>query len=102
LEVRDIRKGEVMSPLAWRILALFIDHVQRIYKGEYGRGYIPAWTLGELVGGDAATIQAVTTRLGPRNEYEQALKELLDLGIVEELPMLHERFQLVVREQEKS
>jgi hypothetical protein len=89
-----------MSILAWRILALFIDHVQRLYKGEYGRGYIPAWTLGELLGQDASTIQAVPTRISPRNEYEQALRELLDLGLVEELPMLHERFQLVVREEE--
>jgi hypothetical protein len=85
-----------MTELAWRILALFIEQTQHGYQGEWKRGYFAAWTLGEQLGGDATTIQGVTTKHHPRNAHEKALRELIDLGIVEELPNLGERFRLVV------
>jgi len=87
-----------MSPLAWRILALFIAHVERVYKGEFGHGYIASWTLGKMLGGDASTINGADVKIHPQNEYQQALRELVDLGIVREKPDLPERFELVVKE----
>lgn len=86
-----------MSPLAWRILSLFIDHVQRAYGGEYGRGYIAAWNLGEQLGGSASTINGVDVKIAPQNAEQRALRELIVLGIVEEMKELPERFRLVVK-----
>lgn len=87
-----------MSPLAWRLLALFLEHVQHIHSGDCRYGYIAAWNLGTSLGGDATTIQAVRVKIHPSNEYEAALKELIDRGLVEEMPELGERFRLVVKE----
>ena len=89
-----------MSPLAYQILALFMGHVQRVYKGEYGRGYIASWTLGELIADDASTIDVMHVKYKPENKYEAALKELVDHGIVEEMKDLGCRYRLVVKESE--
>ena len=82
-----------MSPLAWKILALFISHS----KGEFGRGYIAGWTLAAMLGVEVGTIQGATVKMLPQNEYEQALHDLIELGIVEEMSDLGERFHLVVK-----
>jgi hypothetical protein len=79
-----------MSKLAWDILEILL-------RQRHISSYIAAWTLGEKLGGDASTIQAIRTKIHPENDYERALKELLDLGIVKELEDLHERFMLVVK-----
>lgn len=95
-----------MSPLAWRILMLFIDHAKQRSKKECWYedypGYIASWTLGEMLDGDATTIQSATVHHNPGNEYEIALRELIDLGLVREMPNLGERFELVVREPAKD
>ena len=83
-----------MTELAWRILALFVERTHNLHNDEWGRSYLAAWTLGTLLGGDAGTIQGVTTRIHPRNVYEKALRELIDKGLVEEIPDLGERFRL--------
>jgi len=89
-----------MTPLAWRILAIFVDHIQK--RGDDSRdwhyGYIASWTLGIWLGGTANTIDTIALKYNPRNEYEVALRELLDLGIVEEMEELHCRYRLVVKE----
>lgn len=82
-----------MSPLAWKILALFINHS----KGEFGRGYIAGWSLATMLGVEVGTIQGATVQHGPQNEYEIALHDLVELGLVEEMQELPERFHLVVK-----
>jgi hypothetical protein len=91
-------RRKTMSVLAWKILALFVNDIAAVYLGEYGRGYITAWTLGEKLGGDATTINGVDVKIRPLNEYQRALRELIDLGLVEEMSELPERFRLVVKE----
>lgn len=85
-----------MSELAWHILFILMNNCKR--EGEYGRGYLASWTLGERLGGDANTINPIDVKIHPRNEYESALKELLDLGMVEEMEDLHCRYRLVVKD----
>jgi len=96
-----------MSPLALRVLDIFIDHAKGRNKDkedwyEQPLGYIASWTLGEMLDGDATTIQAATVHHNPGNEYEIALRELIDLGIVQEMPKLGERFELVVKTPKKE
>lgn len=90
-----------MSPLAWKILMIFIDHAKQRNKNEawYENypGYIAAWDLGKMLGGDGLTINPVDTKIYPRNEQEAALKELIDHGLVEEMEELHCRYRLVVK-----
>jgi len=85
-----------MSELAWKILAILMEHAKKVY-GEYGRGYLASWTLGERLGGDASTIDSIAVKLNPRNEEEAALSELLDLGLVEEMEELPCRYRLIVK-----
>jgi hypothetical protein len=82
-----------MSEIAWRIVALFFEG----HGFQGGMRYIAGWTLGEMLGQDAATIQAAHVRHHPENKYEQAMKELVSLGLIEELPDLGERWRLVVK-----
>jgi len=42
--------------------------------------------------------KAAHVKFYAENEYEQALKELVDLDLVEEMPNLGERWRLVVKE----
>lgn len=77
-----------MSELAWKILSILME------RGSYMAG----WTLGEKLGQDASTIQGAHVKHGIGNEYEQALRELVTLGIVEEMPNLGERWRLVVKQ----
>ena len=89
-----------MSTLAWNILLVIWNYVRDIQHG-----YIPGWTLGEILGGDAASIQAAHVLHGSartQNEYERALRELVDRGLVEEMPNLGERWRLVVREEQQG
>ena len=83
-----------MSILAWRILALLVAHAQ---EGDWSGRYMAGWTLGERLGQSASTIQAASVKHGIGNEYERALRELVVLGLVEEVPDLDERWQLVVK-----
>jgi len=85
-----------MSPLAYRILAVFINHVQRCYQGEFGRGHLAAWTLSEMMGWETTAINGVDVKIHPLNKEQKALRELIDHGIVEEIPELPERFRLIV------
>lgn len=83
-----------------------IDHAkQRNKKEEWYNdypGYIASWTLGEMLDGDPTTIQSATVHHHPGNEYEIALRELIDLGLVREMPNLGERFELVVKESKQE
>lgn len=85
-----------MSNLAWHILFILMNNCKR--DREYGSGYMASWTLGERLGGDATTINSVHVKIHPYNEHEAALKELIDLGLVEEMEDLHCRYRLVVKE----
>jgi hypothetical protein len=92
-----------MSPLALRILDLFIDHAKGRNKNderwyENSLGYIASWTLSEKLGGTASMLDAVRVKIHPENEYEAALRELIDLGLIEEMKDLGCRFKLVVKE----
>jgi hypothetical protein len=78
------------------VLILIIEYTRKQHRGEYG--YIAAWTLGEKLGGDATTINGVDVKIRPQNEHQRALRELIDLGLVEEMAELPERFRLVVKE----
>lgn len=89
-----------MSNLAWHILFILMNNCKQ--EREYGRGYMASWTLGERLGGDATTINSIDVKIRPRNKEEAALRELLDLGMVEEMEDLHCRYQLVVKEQHGS
>lgn len=88
-----------MSILAWHILYLFVSQTEKTHKGEYGRGSIATWTLTNILNTGNETIDAAHVKIYPQNKYEAALKELVDLGLVEEMPDLGERFRLVVKEQ---
>lgn len=90
-----------MTPLAWRILALFVDQVQTARKGEYGYGYLATWHLCDRLNVPRMTIQAAHVLHGPGNEYERAMRELVDRGLIEEMPNLGERFHLVVKEEKQ-
>lgn len=85
-----------MSELAWKILAILMDNSNRVH-GAYGRGYLPSWTLGERLGGNATTIDSVHVKIHPYNEHESALRELIDLGLVEEMEELPCRYRLIVK-----
>ena len=87
-----------MTPLAWRILTLFIRQVQKACNSEYGRGYLAVWHLCDDLGIERNTIQAATVLHHPGNEYELAMRELVDKGLIEEMPDLGERFHLIVKE----
>lgn len=90
-----------MSPLAWKMLSVFIEQVNRYYKREFdGRGYISAWSLCDMMCVGRGTIQGATVQHVPQNEYEQALHDLIELGLVEEMTELPERFRLVVKEEQ--
>lgn len=86
-----------MSELAWQILAIFVQQTIHAYQGDFTRGYIAAWTLGEHLG-DATLINGVDVKIRPQNKYQRALRELIDKSLVEEMPELPERFRLVVKE----
>lgn len=86
-----------MSKLAWKILNILMEHSIKVYDA-YGRGYLASWTLGERLGGDANTINPVDVKISPRNKEEAALRELLDLGLIEEMEDLHCRYRLIVKE----
>jgi hypothetical protein len=95
-----------MSPLALRILDLFIDHAKgrNNHKEDWYeryQGYIAGWSLKKLLAPDA-NINGVDVKIAPKNEYQRALRELIDLGIVQEKPDLPERFELVVHEPKKE
>lgn len=79
-----------LSENAQRILTILYE-----LKG----GYITSWHLGEALGGNATSIQAADVLHGSKwtqHAYEQALRELVDIGIVEEVPNLGERWHLVI------
>ena len=80
-----------LSERAQRILEILYD-----LKGRY----IAGRTLGEQLGGTASSIQGASVLHGSewtQNDYEKALRELVDLGVVEEVPHLSERWHLVVK-----
>jgi len=87
-----------MSTLAWHILYLFVSQTEKTYHGEYGCGYIATWSIANILNTGNETIDAAHVMIYPENKYEAALKELVDLGLVEEMPDLGERFRLVVKE----
>lgn len=88
-----------MSELAWKILAILLD------RGDNVRTHIAGWHLGKLLGGDAASIQAAHVLHGGRhtqNKYERAMRELVGLGLIEEMSDLGERWRLVVKEEKQG
>lgn len=82
-----------MSIVAWKILAEFIRHFE-----QNNLNYMPTWTLSKMLG-TTETIEASSVKHCPTNEYEAGLKELVDLGLIAEIPDLGERFKLVVKVQ---
>lgn len=69
-----------MSEAAWKILSLFLDG----WNGKR-RSYFASWHLRDVLG---CQIDAANVKIAPRNEYEQALHDLIELGLVEEMPNL--------------
>lgn len=159
-----------MSPLAWRILMIFIDHAKRRSKNESWYegypGHITGWDMNLILDGldpqvaqrdahltnmaldplsaicpllswnhvqETGSRQAIWAKqpvepIGPRqlsrcatrgldiddnaqingvdvkyphNDSQRAMKELIDSGLIREIPDLHERFELVMKEQAK-
>lgn len=94
-----------MTPLAWHILMIFLDHAKQRNKREdwYNDypGYIAGWTMNHHLEeqgiDDDAKIDGVSVRY-PHNDSQRAMKELIDLGLIREMPNLGERFELVVKE----
>src|SRR5580765_1371420 len=75
--------SQPLSEMARRLLAIISEH-----------SYIPQWTLSKKLG-DGVDIDAIHVKINPRNEYEQALHELVEQHMIEELPELHCRFRAV-------
>lgn len=94
-----------MSPLAWRILMIFIDHAKQRNKNEAWYegylGHITGWDMNLILDGldidDNAQINGVSVKY-PHNDCQRAMKELIDAGLIREMPNLGERFELVVKE----
>jgi hypothetical protein len=79
-----------MSKLAWRILAILLAHAQT--RPDLGFAYLAAWTIGERLGLGAIEFMWQY----PQDEKDQAMRELIYKGLVEELPDLGQRYRLVV------
>ncbi len=90
-----------MSPLAWRILSIFIERATRLHDGEFWlvHDHVASWSIGELLGGDRSTIDPVALKYTPRNPEEASLRELIDLKLVEEMAALPCRYRLIVKEE---
>lgn len=89
-QIQRVIPSASLSENARRILTILYE-----LKG----GYITSWHLGKALGGDATSIQAADVLHGSewtQRAYEQALRELVDIGIVEEIPNLGERWHLVI------
>lgn len=90
-----------MSELAWRILAIFLD---RCEDGRFAHVYLPGWTIRKLLAADCS-IDAATILHGhanAQNECERAMRELVDKGLIEQMPNLGERWRLVVKGEEQG
>ena len=81
-----------MSEAAWKILTLFLENGW--YDEKAKRRYFASWHFSKALD---CKIDAANVKHNPRNEYEQALHDLIDLGLVEEMPNLGERFHLIVK-----
>jgi hypothetical protein len=79
-----------LSALAWRILSILLKWKQAGFAG------MPGWFIAEQLG-TARSIKSARVKRFPVNEYEAALRELVEKGLVEELPDLGERWRLVVK-----
>lgn len=90
-QIQSVVSLASLSEGARRILSILYE-----LKG----GYITGWHLGKALGGDASSIQAIDVLHGSQwtqSEYEEALRELVDMGLVEEVSGLGERWHLVMR-----
>ena len=88
-----------MSIQAWKILSLFIKHTETRFNGDYGRGYLACWHITEKLGVDVSLLNSIgVKRPHADNKLEQAMHELVQLGLIEEVPDLGERYRLVVKD----
>lgn len=106
--INQYRDGKREQPLSDLHLKLFEaeqyarDHMMLLFDGSNiqdrilaaidstSAGYLAAWSICDAIGMDRLTIQ---DHKYPRNEYEQALKKLVDNGTLEELTDLSFRYR---------
>lgn len=75
-----------MNEIMWKVL----DELRWVYlQGGKGGGYATLWYLQGVVGVDLAGCGV------PGND---AIERLLEMGLIEELPDLHCRYRIVVKE----
>lgn len=90
-----------MSEEAWQIIALYFT------GGGYQEGVLRSfagWTLKSMLNADESIDAAQVLHGGEftQNKWERALRELVDLGLIEENPDLGERWRLVVKHKKKD
>lgn len=82
-----------LSPLAQRMLNIITEATKPDDKGSY----IEAWTICDQLGVSRGELNCAI----PGTKYDKALKELLDAGLIEELPELHQRYRLCKRDEKQ-
>jgi hypothetical protein len=89
-----------MSELAWKIIAaFFVGEGFNRFTQEGMSCSLAGWTLKKLLDTDES-IDAAQVLHGSeltQSKWECALRELVDLGLIEENPNLGERWRLVVK-----
>ena len=89
-----------MSEEAWRIIAaFFVGEGFNRFTQEGMLRSLAGWTLKKLLDTDESIDAAQVLHGGKhtQNKWERALRELVDLGLIEENPNLGERWRLVVK-----
>lgn len=89
-----------MSEDAWRIIALYFTG----HGFQGGMRSIAGWTMRKLLNADES-IDAAQVLHGSeltQSKWECALRELVDMGLIEEDPNLGERWRLVVKQPKKE
>ena len=82
-----------MSQRAWLILSLLMHHASQETNTYDAQRYLAAWDLTTILQCEMISSGYL---IYPQTPEEKALKELVDVGIVEELDDLHLRFRLVI------
>jgi len=81
-----------MSEHAWRILSILLEARQ---KPDH-TSYLAGWHIADRLGVERS---AFNTRI-PGTIYDEALGDLIEKGLVEELPDLRQRYRIVITAKE--
>jgi hypothetical protein len=85
-----------MSPLAWKLLRWAMTNQWNFSSSLSTPVSFKSWLLGNVMENDIALIRRDRVWDLPSNPYELALRELLDKGLVEEVPGVPDCWRLVV------